>query len=575
MAKKHLLPFLIIGLLFFYTFAFFFRSDYSFDQDLGRHIKLGEIISETGAVPKTNLFSYTFPSFNFINHHYLFEVWAYQGQKLVGVEGLLAAKIFLVLLSLLLICAVSGRKNYLLLLSIGYIFLHTLRGRTDLRPEIFSFLFTSLTYFILNRFCQKPTKLVFLLPAIQLLWVNSHIYFPLGLGLQAIFIFSLFLQKESAKAKTLSGVFAVSAAACLVNPNFVQGFLYPLQVFSNYGYTIAENQNMFLLESINFYSPDFLFVKLAAFLIIASIIYAWIVKRLTAVNFFLPLFGLGLALANIRSFPYLVFISLPSTIANFSALRNAFWIKAAAGATVFLLLAESLFYLSGDYYRYTDSSVQPGLLAGEHGKSALDFVLSNNLPQPIFNNFDIGSYIIYRGFPNLKVFVDGRPEAYPADFFQNVYIPMQTDPKIFAQIDGKIKFQTIIFSHTDQTPWGKAFLQSVVKNPQWKVVYFDDFMVVLVKDEAVKQRGLKAVSLADLKPGQYHFESPSSYIRMGLFLLTCGYNGPAKAFTEAALRIFPESRTANLIMANLYSNDYLSLSLAGQYYQKAQSQIWW
>src|SRR3990167_2163720 len=54
-------------LLLFFVFSFLFRTDYSFDQDLGRHLKLGEIIIKTGNVPRINLFSYTNPDFPFIN----------------------------------------------------------------------------------------------------------------------------------------------------------------------------------------------------------------------------------------------------------------------------------------------------------------------------------------------------------------------------------------------------------------------------------------------------------------------------------------------------------------------------
>src|SRR5205085_4230883 len=50
---------------------------------------------------------------------------------------------------------------------------------------------------------------------------------------------------------------------------------------------------------------------------------------------------------------------------------------------------------------------------------AVDFLLKNNLHGPIFNNLTLGNYLIYRLYPRQKVFVDGRPEAYPASFLQN------------------------------------------------------------------------------------------------------------------------------------------------------------
>jgi len=57
----------------------------------------------------------------------------------------------------------------------------------------------------------------------------------------------------------------------------------------------------------------------------------------------------------------------------------------------------------------------------------LIFFKENNLQGPIFNNYDIGGYLIFNLFPQEKVFVDNRPETYSSEFFQEDYIPMQED----------------------------------------------------------------------------------------------------------------------------------------------------
>lgn len=61
-----------------------------------------------------------------------------------------------------------------------------------MRPEIFSFLFTSLTLFILERYQRNKTRLIYLLPLISLIWVNTHIYFFMGLAIQGIYILARF-----------------------------------------------------------------------------------------------------------------------------------------------------------------------------------------------------------------------------------------------------------------------------------------------------------------------------------------------------------------------------------------------
>jgi len=548
--------------LLFFVFSFLFKSDSSFNQDLGRHLKLGEMIVKTHQIPKTNLFSYTNPGFPFINTHWLFEVWAYFGKGAFGIEGLLFRKLIIVLLAVFIILKIIPKEKSSLLLPIGFIFLHVLRERVELRPEIFSFLFTALSLFILNKFCQmshdrgtndKSAWWLFLLPLIQLIWVNTHIYFFVGLILQAIYLIHLSYQQlrshiSSGKLKLLVLVFGLSVITSLVNPNGLTGVLYPLSVSKNYGYTIVENQTMFFLENIKFSDPSFLFVKLSVSIVVLSLVVMAIKRQFEIKNILLSLTGVALALLNVRSFPYLIFLSLPATLQNFPQIKKNQFLTFLSTIFAILLILESYFYLNGDYYRYRDEDKKPGLQSVENGKKALDFVLSNDLPRPIYNNFDIGSYIIYRGYPKYQVFVDGRPEAYPKDFFQQTYIPAQSDFGKFKDLESKYQFKTIIFSHTDQTPWAKQFLQSLFKDQSWKLVYIDNLMIVLVKEEVIKDKNLAIVDLSKLSPNQYNFSSHRDYLQLGLFLFSQNM-ATGKLFIEKALQLFPNSPAANTIMA--------------------------
>ncbi len=500
-------------LLLFFVFSFLFRSDFSFDQDLGRHIKLGEIIYKTHSVPSTNLFSYTNPDFPFINTHWLFEVMAFFFNQTIGINWFLYLKIIIILIAVWL----TIRQKSYLLLPIGFIFLHVLRERLDLRPEIFSFLFTALTLYILKSYVRKDqpceAKLIFLLPIIQLLWINTHIYFFVGLVLQAIYLVSF-------RKKIFLIIFALSVAVSFINPNGLNGVIYPLNVSSNYGYTIVENQTMFLLESINFTDKNFFFVKIIFAIIALSLFAGYKRRTLNLLNLLLISFGSGLALLNVRGFPYLIFICLPPVLENFGQFKS----KILLFISILLLILESFLYLNGNYYKYTNSSSQVNLTLPQSGKAAMDFVLSNNLPGPIYNNFDIGSYIIYRSFPKYKVFVDGRPEAYPKEFFQNIYIPAKYE---------NFDFKTIIFSHTDQTPWGKAFLSSISKDKTWNLLFLDDSMVVYSKTGT-------PIGLNKLEPNLYQFSNHVSYLRIANFLLNTGYTAWANEFYLKAQSIFPK-----------------------------------
>lgn len=526
-------------LLLFFVFSFLFRTDLSFNQDLGRHIKLGEIIVNTLNVPRVNLFSYTNPDFPFINTHWLFGVMAFLFNQTIGLESFLILKIIIFLFSVWL---VIKHSNSALLLPIGFVFLHVLRERLELRPEIFSFLFTALTYYILQKNLKAPTKLIYFLPVIQLIWINTHIYFFVGLILQAIFL-RLHLRGVNVI------IFITSVLISLINPNGINGFLYPLNVSTNYGYTIVENQTMFLLESINFRDPNFIWVKISASLVVLSIFLSLVRKKFNLKNSLIASLGLALAMLNVRSFPYLVFLSLPAVLINFGEIKKNQFISFLFFVSCILLLLESFFYLNGDYYRFKDESHKAGLGFEESVKGAMDYVSANNLEPPIYNNFDIGSYIIFRGYPKYQVFVDGRPEAYPKEFFQQNYIPSQSDFAKFKELEDKYGFKTILFSHTDQTPWARSFLQNIVKDESWKLVYLDDFMVVYTKEGT-------PINLPDLDPNSYSFDNHLSYLRLGLYLLNTGNTDSGVKFIKKTLQLFPQSPIANSILGNPVTNKF-------------------
>jgi len=182
-------PFFLSLPIFLLTFLLFLHPIVDFSQDLGRHIKLGEIIVQTHAVPKTNLFSYTYPNFPFINHHWFSEVIFYYLNLLFGPSGILICTSALAALSMaLLFIFVLKKSNLFTVFISSCLYLCILLSRTYLRPEIFSFFFMSMFVVILYKNQEKFSRLILVLPILELLWVNMHIYFVVGPLLVFIFI---------------------------------------------------------------------------------------------------------------------------------------------------------------------------------------------------------------------------------------------------------------------------------------------------------------------------------------------------------------------------------------------------
>lgn len=472
------------------------------DQDLGRHMLIGKIILQSKTVPSVNLLSYTFPLFPFINHHWLSEVIFYITKQVSGFGGLWVTQaIFLTLPFLLLFTYAVIKKGNLYIISIlSLIYIMVLSERQQLRPELFSFLLLSCYLIILFRFREKYTRFIFILPVLQAFWVNLHIYFFVGILVVGLFFVDnlftqrkkiyLFLKKRAPLPSQIIIIGLVLGGVVLVNlfnPNGLMGALYPFFVFHNYGYSIEENQNILFLWNYS-QKPTIIFFTISSLLLWSGIIFAY--KKIRAIDLLLGIPFTILAITQVRNLPLFVFTTFLSCIFTWSILTDQLKRKLTEkNRSIFLTGYFVIFFCL--FFFEANIIIQKsgfGYAITESGKDALDFFTVQKLKGPIFNNFDIGSYIDYRLYPKEKVFVDGRPEAYPSYFFQDTYIPMQENKKIFDKTSNQYNFNAIIFSHIDQTPWAMQFILDITKNKSWKLVYLDPKYCIFLKDSPFNQR---------------------------------------------------------------------------------------
>jgi phosphoserine phosphatase len=117
----------------------------------------------------------------------------------------------------------------------------------------------------------------------------------------------------------------------------------------------------------------------------------------------------------------------------------------------------------------------------EKSKSAANFFITNKLRGPIYNDYNTGSYFAYRFYPKEKVFVDGRPEAFPETFFHDVYLPMETDATAFAKALKTYQFKTIIISDSEQVPVTHEIVRALKAHREYELVYEDNGHLIFVK----------------------------------------------------------------------------------------------
>lgn len=520
----------IAVLLFFCVYQALANKIIFFECDLGRHLQNGRLVFSHPELLYENFYAYTHPQYPFVNHHWLYGVLSFWVQSLFGWIGISIFNMALLIGCLGISFFLAVKKSNFLwaaFWSVPVIFI--MNERADIRPESFSYLFLLLYFYIFEKARQGQKKYLFWLVPLQLFWVNIHIYSFLGLVLMAIYQLDDFLTyliqtPESNFKNTLKKYFLESrllkvfGAAILVsffNPNFIKGFFYPLTIFQNYNYDVVENKSIAFIQQIsinyNVIIFKYLFYSGLVLLLGSTIYFRKVVIRFWLIYLFFGLLGYSalrnIALAGIINLPIMAYYSHQWERKFITKERENIYKICFATGLLILCVFSTWFLWSKSYYFWQGRVPEKGLGINNEGESAGKFIQQHGIKDRIFNNYDSGSYLDYYLAPEGKTFVDNRPEAFPADFF-DTYRQMQSDEKVWQEQLNQQDFNYIIFTHTDRTPAAYVFLTNRLKDPDWKVVYLDYYYIILARNNEHNQQ---LIQETELSSDQIHNRIQSLY----------------------------------------------------------------
>jgi len=463
--------------------------------DLGRHITNGALLMQgVTEVLYTNHYSFTEPNHPFTNHHWLSGVVMHIVHRFFDFKGLSILYIILSVVSLLLMARASASR-----VNAGWGLLFAMMAvplfgyRTEVRPEGFSYLLLALYYLMMCRHREGDITMrnlaMWLLP-LQLLWVNLHIFFFLGLGVVGIFWLDMFIfQRKKEQANGLLKLMLALVAVSMLNPHLHLGLLAPLTIFNEYGYMVLENQTVFFLQNRFGWTAngEFLHTELLGIITVLALGWALVKGRWRDMvpEAVLSLFFLALSLMAVRGIPMLALFSIPLLSRIVSLLVGELHFNTRKQLErglpiVGIVLCMAFIGMKGTYVSADRGYNGLGLMKGveQTGK----FLRRERIPGNMFNNYDIGSYLIHYLHDREKVFVDNRPEAYSVAFFDSVYRPMQRDDDFFREMMEKHDLNIICFFRHDNTEWGQPFLIRRTQDPDWVPIYVDGVSLILVRN---------------------------------------------------------------------------------------------
>lgn len=469
----------------------------NYDPDLYWHLKTGEYILETGTLPHADIFSYTLLGADWVLHEWLTEVvfaLVFGAAGFAGLNVLVAALYALTFHVLFRVCARTARSEMHALI-VALLFFAPLIGFTSPRPQLFTYLFFAVYLGVLFDYKYGcSTRRAWVLPAIMAVWANLHAASIVGVALLALFVglewVRLRVSGESegpprAALKRLTFWAAATAAATLLNPRFVEYWIYPFYVLNLDVAKGVINE----WQSPNFHSLYYRYFLGAFLLAFAAQIYARRKPDLTelAVPVFFIVCGFiavrHLPLACLATAPFFALFSreveIPARLADLAGRwtrrrgRSELDPIAVSALNVVLLLCVGASIAYMQTRRYNAETIIDEALPVK----AAAFVADQGITGRMFNEYGEGGYLIYRLYPAQRVFVDGRADLYGNAFLKEYFQIVNGGPAWKEKLEARGVDYAVL-------PKQVPLRQLLLSDGGYKLVYDDERHSVVVRDIA-------------------------------------------------------------------------------------------
>ena len=204
-----------------------------YDSDIWWHLRTGQWIWEHRQVPRLDPFTFSSADRLWIDLHWLFEILLAKAFAADGTRGMIlmaagtCATVLWVALS-----ARDRRGPAWLAVACWMPALIVMSSRFAPRPELISLLGIAVYLAVLQRSDSTPT-LAWVLPFVQVIWVNAHGLFVLGPLILGAYVIDNLTKRTRDRRwwGHLCGAAVAVGLACLANPYGLSGALFPLELF--------------------------------------------------------------------------------------------------------------------------------------------------------------------------------------------------------------------------------------------------------------------------------------------------------------------------------------------------------
>ncbi len=469
------------------------------DRDFWWHIKAGEIFVTTQQWITTDPFAYTRTGLPYLaTHEWLAQILLYLVYHLAGPTGIILFRALIACVSMALLLALGRRKNIAFLV-LGVWAIVMTKGSFLERPQLFTFVLFAAFLFLAFRFLDATSnrlrqKICAAFVVLELLWVNMHG----GAALLGCAVVSFLLLQYLAESIdhykrrqnrqtviTLLATLLLMSITLILPPNGYGTLEYLSQLLHDQTIAyIAEWQPRTWLLYVKELWPFYLFAVTALITGKRHWVYNALVLVATAY----------LSRKAFRHEILFVFASVATCVYQFD--RSNFleqlwkrWHRGRLVTGIVIVIAAivlgKIAYDRSFWFERQDNLFGFGQF--DLARGAYDFIEKENVQGNMFNTYGIGGYLIYRGYPHRKVFIDGRNVDYGFDFMTHAYAA-GSNPDEWKKVVNQYGITYAIVDYDAiKLESGLPYSSHLDKDPDWPLVYLDDWAAVYVQKIPLNQ----------------------------------------------------------------------------------------
>lgn len=560
-------------LTLFSFFLFFLITFLKIDvhsSDFWWHLATGKYIAETKTLPQDDPFSYTAhdaPSERkpiILKGYWLAQVLFYKIFVLWDLEGTIILRSLLLIMFLFFIFLTIKKQNVsdliALILTAG-VFL-VARTFAEERPQLFTFLVFSMVFYLLEEFRINRSKKVYLIPILVMILANMHAGY-----IVCIMLITLYLAGEIGRHffdracndsifKGILMIWVLTIFSSMLNSNGAAMLTY---MFSFQGSKamqgIIEFMPTFYLYKNKMIPLDYSYIAFLFF----SLLSLKYVRKIGLTHMLLLIVFTYMSVSSLRYMIFYMCVSAPilariiinlrdervfGKVVAFLKRGEAFLCMTACIIGIFLVFNAIPSFATYGYKAETRYSVPEG---------AANFLSNQDIKGNMFNEYGFGGYLIWRLYPDKKVFIDGRllePDVFME--YQNVINANKNKPQTWDEIINKYNISYVVlpplFNH------GRIYglVEQLFISKDWVLIYSDHLSLIFLRkssDNAPvierftldKEKGLNTIIIQASALAMSFRGNPYYLISIGKAFLMMGKRDDAEKAFKRAYKIAPDN----------------------------------